>query len=70
MINDHISLKKEKFPSIGHSFALPILSIFSLPMYKVANLKCTGFQFHFILNTVLEYVHTICLLKFELLCCF
>jgi hypothetical protein len=50
-------IKNEKFLSIGHSPSLPILSIFSLLMYKVANFKCTSFQFHFILNTVLEYVH-------------
>ena len=63
-------IKNEKFLSIGHSLVLLTLSIFSLPTYKIANLKCTSFQFHFILNTVLEYVHIICLLKFELLCCF
>jgi len=62
-------IKNEKFPSIGHSLALPILTIFSLPLYKVANLKCTSYQFHFILNTVLQYVHITCLLKFELLWC-
>jgi len=63
-------IRNEKFHSTGHSLALPILSVFSMLMYKVANLKCTSFQFHFILNTFLEYVHIICLLKFGLLCCF